>query len=240
MAEVLQKCWMGQVWGPLQGEFLGSAAVESSWHCQAPGCCCGLAIKQLQVCSPVALLLLPVWQEGPQGQVWVGEDLHYKGNRLRVSGALIFCSCPAFGVAITTPLVPFPSHGLPCFSVFLFFPSTSVRLRALVDKPFLCFCHGSADFQFTNTKLMSFLPSIFQTPRPRRVINHCCPYLQEPGLESRSQWQGQQFSSSAPRSLLQRSLTRRGERPRGAGKLQGLKIPSYSAGRKTLVSSASK
>lgn len=121
MEEVLQKCWMGQVWGPLQGEFLGSAAVEGSWHCQTPRCCCGLAIKQLQVCSPVALLLLPVWQEGPQGQVWVGEDLHYKGNRLWISGALIFRSCPAFGVAITAPLVPFPSRGLPRFFFFFFF-----------------------------------------------------------------------------------------------------------------------
>lgn len=118
MAEVLQKGW---VWGLPQGEFLGSAAVEGSWHCQAPHCCWGLVIKQPWVRSPVALLLLPVWQEGPQRQVWVGEDLYYKRNRCWVSGALIFCNCPAFGVAVATPWVPFPSHGLPCFFFFFFY-----------------------------------------------------------------------------------------------------------------------
>lgn len=221
----LQKDSAGKVWGTRKGEFLGSAAVDGAWH-KTPRSQWGQGLTRLWL-SPLFILA-----GGPfRGRVSRrGLPLQRQCWRPSISGlwgcCLSYLSC--FWCAVAAPPAQFPSQGLPWF--FLCLCGALHPSRQTLPCP-------SADFHFTNTKLIRFFPSLFHPLRPRHVISHCWVIpivLSSKNLASTLDLGGRsdELGSFLQTTLHSPTLLSEWERTRGTAKLQGLRMPSYRTRRK--------
>lgn len=146
-------------------QFWDSAAMYGCRHCRAPCYWCSPVTVHLWVCWFVALLTCgPVAPSSLTGGPSRGRHEQEKTCTIKamltsehfkpLNCHLLHLSC--FWCCCCNPSGSFHKPGA---SLIFHLPMLSSVPRQI--NPFLCFCHGSADFQFTNTKGTSIFLQFF-------------------------------------------------------------------------------